>query len=392
MTQQTSQRFVFIDIMRGIAALWMIETHVLNEFIKPEYREGWFFDALNISNGFVSVGFIFCAGVGFMIAAGRKRDEYRAFAPSLWLYLRRLLYILIAAFLMDTPSMALRHFMEATPDEMAIFYRNDVLHTIVYSSVTALALALLPFSMRALRAVFAGLAIVWFFIAAPLWQMELYSILPYPFKPLIAPAPISPFPFIPWGGYFFGGAALAGYFFEAKDKRQFALIVSTITFILCFVLFTLKNTGLSAFDGKIWWTMAPEYFLFRISGASLFFSVLFLCERWFSGRFADILRRCGQESLFIYILQGTLIFTIMRDWNMRFIIERQQEPSGIVFLTACVTAICVTGALLWNYGKRHYPRYSQYFLWGFGMAVMTWFFFAPKNPEFIKLWFFPEGN
>ena len=59
MKQASSQRFVFIDIMRGIAALWMIETHVLNEFIKPEYREGWFYDALNISNGFVSVGFIF---------------------------------------------------------------------------------------------------------------------------------------------------------------------------------------------------------------------------------------------------------------------------------------------------------------------------------------------
>ena len=392
MKQASSQRFLFIDIMRGIAALWMIETHVLNEFIKPEYREGWFYDALNISNGFVSVGFIFCAGVGFMIAAGRKRDEYQSFAPSLWLYLRRLLYILTAAYLLDTPSMALRHFMEATPDEMAIFYRCDVLHSIVFSSLTALAIALLPISMKTMRGLFVAITILFFFAAAPIWQTEIYTLLPNPYMTLFAPVPISPFPFVPWGGYFFGGAALAGYFFEAKDKQRFAIIISSVTLFLCFFLFTLKNTGLSAFDGKKWWTMAPEYFLFRLSGASLFFSLLFLGERWFTGRFADIVRRCGQESLFIYILQGVLIFTVMRDWSLRFIIERQQEPSGIIVLTLAVTAICVIGALLWNLVKRHKPQQAKYLLWTFGTAVMAWFFFAPKNPELIKLWFFPEAK
>jgi uncharacterized membrane protein YeiB len=138
--------------------------------------------------------------------------------------------------------------------------------------------------------------------------------------------------------------------------------------------------------------MAPEYFIFRLSGASLFFSLLFLGERWFTGRFADIVRRCGQESLFIYILQGILIFTVMRDWSLRFIIERQQEPSGIIVLTLAVTAICVLGALLWNLVKRHKPQQAKYLLWTFGAAVMAWFFFAPKNPELIKLWFFPEAK
>ncbi len=392
MKQQNSERFVFIDIMRGIAALWMIETHVLNEFIKPEYREGWLYDAINISNGFVSVGFIFCAGVGFMIAAARKRDEYRAFAPSLWLYLRRLLYILVAAYLLDTPSMALRHFMEATPDEMAIFYRCDVLHSIVFSSLTALAIALLPISMKTMRGLFVAITILFFFAAAPIWQTEIYSLLPYPFMPLFAPVPVSPFPFIPWGGYFFGGAALAGYFFDAKNKRQFAIGIASTTFTLCFLLFILKNTGLSAFEGKKWWTMAPEYFLFRLAGASLFFSLLFLAERWLHGRFAAIIRRCGQESLFIYILQGILIFTVMRDWSLRFIIERQQEPVGIAILTFAVIAICGSGALLWNFVKKNKPQQAKYLLWAFGAAVMAWFFFAPKNPQLIKLWLFPEQN
>ncbi|HRE58133.1 MAG TPA: hypothetical protein PLW09_09960 [Candidatus Kapabacteria bacterium] len=42
--------------------------------------------------------------------------------------------------------------------------------------------------------------------------------------------------------------------------------------------------------------------------------------------------------------------------------------------------------------KRHKPQQAKYLLWTFGAAVMAWFFFAPKNPELIKLWFFPEAK
>lgn len=384
----SSQRYAFIDVMRGIAALWMIETHVMNEFILPENKEGWFYDALNISNGFVSVGFIFCAGIGFMIAAERKLDEYRTFAPSFWLYIRRLVFILVAAFLMDTPTMSLQHLMQANPAEMSVFMRTDVLHTIVYSSFTALALAFIIGNVVKLRYVFVVLTTVIFFSSALIWESELYLALPQAIGALIAPPPISPFPFIPWSGYFFAGAALAGFFFNTNDKKRFAQILGSIVFFLCFVLFAFKNTGLSAFEGKKWWAMSPEYFLFRTSGATLLFCLLFLMEDRLKGRVADILRRCGQESLFIYILQGTIIFTFLRDWNMRFIIERQQSVTGIMVITLLVMVLCIAGALLWNTLKKNNPTRAKYLLWGFCSIVLLWFFFVPPRLELLKELFF----
>ncbi len=386
--KSTSQRYAFIDVMRGIAALWMIETHVMNEFIMPQNKEGWFYDALNISNGFVSVGFIFCAGIGFMIAAERKLNEYRAFSPSFWLYIRRLFFILAAAFLMDTPTMSLQHLLEASPAEIAIFVRTDVLHTIVYSSFTALMFSFIVGNIVRLRYLFAVLATLVFFSSALIWESELYMAFPQAIGALIAPPPISPFPFIPWSGYFFAGAALAGFFFKTNDKKRFAQILGSIVFILCFVLFTLKNTGLSAFEGKKWWAMSPEYFLFRTSGATLLFCLLFLVEDKLKGRFADILRKCGQESLFIYIMQGTIIFTILRDWNMRFMIERQQSILGIAIITLFVTALCITGALLWNSVKKNNPLKAKYILWGFCCIVLLWFFFVPPRLELLKELFF----
>lgn len=54
-----SQRLTFIDILRGIACVWMIETHAVNAFLNDEFTEGMLFGALKISNGFVAVIFIF---------------------------------------------------------------------------------------------------------------------------------------------------------------------------------------------------------------------------------------------------------------------------------------------------------------------------------------------
>lgn len=388
MNKPANTRYAFIDVMRGIAALWMIETHVMNEFIKPEHKEGWFYDALNISNGFVSVGFIFCAGVGFIIAAERKLQEYRQFQPVLWLYLRRLAFILAAAFLMDTPSMSLRHLMVANEAEMSIFLRNDVLHTIVYSSITALIVTMIIGNVKSLRYIFAAMSTLVFFSTAMIWQNEWYLLFPRAIESLFAPPPISPFSFIPWSGYFFAGASLAGFFFDSKDKKRFAITVGSIAFILCFVLFVLKNTNLSAFEGKKWWAMAPEYFIFRTAGAVLLFCLLFLIEDKLKGVLANIIRRCGQESLFIYILQGTIIFTVLRDWNMRFILERQQEPIGIIILTVGVIALCVSGAILWNKIKKNSPQTSQRMILGFGLCVLMWFFFAPPRLEVLKELFF----
>ena len=54
-----SQRLTFIDILRGIACVWMIETHAVNAFLNDVFTEGMLYGALKISNGFVAVIFIF---------------------------------------------------------------------------------------------------------------------------------------------------------------------------------------------------------------------------------------------------------------------------------------------------------------------------------------------
>ena len=60
-----SHRLAFIDILRGIAVVWMIETHVVDVCLAPLWKVGSLYHLIYISNGFVAVGFDFGAGAGF---------------------------------------------------------------------------------------------------------------------------------------------------------------------------------------------------------------------------------------------------------------------------------------------------------------------------------------
>jgi uncharacterized membrane protein len=143
------ERLTFIDVMRGIAVIWMIETHVVDVILYKAHKQGWFYEMLNISNGFVAVAFIFCAGAGFWLAAQKKADDYKHFRQPLWVYVRRLLFILVIAYCLHFPSASIEKLFNISDAKWLVFFESDVLQCIVYTSFIALAalmLRLCPFS------------------------------------------------------------------------------------------------------------------------------------------------------------------------------------------------------------------------------------------------------
>jgi len=56
-------RLQWIDLFRGVAVLWMIETHTANTFLRLELLKTDWFRHLNYFNGLVAPAFLFIAGV-----------------------------------------------------------------------------------------------------------------------------------------------------------------------------------------------------------------------------------------------------------------------------------------------------------------------------------------
>jgi len=79
----TGSRLSYIDWMRGLAILIMIEAHVLDAWTRPADRRSLAFGVSAVLAGFAAPMFLFLAGVSAALAASageRKTGSHRAAA------------------------------------------------------------------------------------------------------------------------------------------------------------------------------------------------------------------------------------------------------------------------------------------------------------------------
>jgi len=342
-------RLIFIDVMRGIAVLWMIETHVVDVVLKNYLKTGFIYNMVNLSNGFVAVSFLFCAGAGFWLAAMKKTDDYKHFRPPLWVYLRRLGLILILAYWLHFPALSFQKFMLLDSAGWLKFFECDILQTIVYSSVIALIILMLVPKIKYLPYIFGVLALIVFFTAPAVWNSDPLSVMPAFFGALFAKFPISKFPMFPWSGYFLAGAAFTAYFMAYENKKKLATILAITGLILTVGIFNFRF-NLEFFPGaQDWWHCSPFHSIFRVSGAVMVFAFLFLIEKWYKDKWSgNILRLCGQESLYVYVGHNMLVYGSIANYGMRYMIGNRLDTLETSLLILGVCAAMYATALGWN--------------------------------------------
>lgn len=348
-TSLKKHRYVFIDVLRGLAVLWMIETHVVDVVLSKSFKSGWLYNIINISNGFVAVTFLFCAGAGFWIAATRKAEDYRKFAPPLWQYLRRLGLILLIAYWLHFPTMSFQRMFYLRWESWLSFFQIDILQTIVYSSLFALIFLLLIKNLSILKWIYGSIAIVIMLTTSFVWQIDPFIFLHPFFASWIAKFPISKFPLFPWSAYFFAGAFFTALFFQTNDKRRLSLYLFIFSTILMFVLFYSRNYTDFYPGYKGWWLVSPFLVLFRLSGAVSAFSFLYLIEERYKERWiGKALQLCGQESLYIYVAHLLLVYGSIANFGMRYYIGSRLEPLSTIALIFGIWVLMYFTALAWH--------------------------------------------
>jgi uncharacterized membrane protein len=183
----------YIDWMRGLAVLCMIEHHTFDAFLAPSLHGTAWDRAFRFIGGIAAPGFLFLAGLALALLLERK---------GVWLSTaRRGLYIVAGAYLFRFQEWALAFGSSPASDMLRI----DVLNCI---GVAIVAVALLwravPERMRVPAFVLAAAALV---LATPwVWGLDLGS------GPLAAyvsgQPPRALFPLFPWMAHAFCGAAL----------------------------------------------------------------------------------------------------------------------------------------------------------------------------------------
>jgi uncharacterized membrane protein len=214
-------RLVFIDLLRGWAALVMIEVHVVNVFVLPEIKAARWFSVLNFINGLVAPSFLVVAGFVFVIASERKLDEFRTFGPAFWKQLGRIALIWCVGYLLHLPYFSFSRTVSATSEQGWLkFYQADILHCIAFGLLVLFLTRIVVKNERLWRTLLTGVAGASVMLAPFIWDTDMLTVLPAPIAAYINGQHYSQFPIFNWLGFLMCGGLTALAYSDARAAER----------------------------------------------------------------------------------------------------------------------------------------------------------------------------
>lgn len=372
----SASRFHFIDIFRGCAVFFMIETHVVNALLLPVLRDEFSYKVLTFCNGFVAPSFLFCAGLSLAIAIHKKWDRFISLGSTFWRYNARLLFIFCVGYALHLPLFSLRMMTELHDEKiLSSFYQADVLQAI---SLTLIFLAFLVAIIRNKKIYFfvAGIIALLIIFSSPIIRELDYSNSPMWIRPYLTMNVKSQFPLFPWSAFLMSGTIIGAMFMNAKEnnrEQQFIKNISLLAVSGIILSLLIEMLPFDIYPNHNFWKASPEFFFMRLG-----FVVLFFCGWWMYEQkiesalqshiivirknFSSIvsaMKIFGQESLLVYVVHLWVVYgSVMIHWSM---IHQYGKTLGYVecfVLSFALIAAMYVLAFGWHWGKNNYGKIS----------------------------------
>lgn len=318
-------RLTWIDLLRGVAVVGMIETHVMNTVLSVEFDGAGWRHQLSFYNGLLAPAFLWIAGVVQGLAIRKARREGRPVVTAA--RLRRLGFVALLGYLLHVPW----NFWLAGDfgaESWRIALQADVLQCM------AVSLLLLLFAGLGRGGWFdvVTLGIAAFFVfAAPSAQQWHTGILFC--DAFLNHATGSLFPLFPWVGFCAAGSLASRWEMSWKT-----LLPAAAVFI---ALGTVFEPGGYSY-------VHPSFFAERLGWLGLLIFGVWL----FAQRFAPAwLQLAGRESLFIYVAHLLLLHSVpFQGTTLNLWIGRTLSLPVTALVFLAVLGICL--ALAWLNERR----------------------------------------
>jgi uncharacterized membrane protein len=301
-------RRAYLDWLRGIAVLLMIEAHLLDSWTASPYRESAAYGRAIVAGGMGTTLFLMLAGVAAGLSAGSTLRRSGNAAAASTKVVRRGLEIFALAFLFRLQALILGWSSHA-----ADVLKVDILNIMGPSIAAAALLWRLGSSVGRRGAIFAIAALVIAFGTPPIRSMR-FDMLPDPLEAYIVPvAGLSNFVFFPWIGLVFAGAFVGVLLDDARtEEREKRLIVRLAAGGAAMATAALAGSYLpSPYDRSYFWTSSPAYFLLRVGLTTGAVAVAYVWNaRVVRGRWSPV-QQLGTTSLFIYWIHVEMVYGLI---------------------------------------------------------------------------------
>lgn len=289
----SERRVVFVDALRLLAAVQMVQGHTLDALMRDSARAGRGFELWTFTRGLTSTTFLITAGLAFSLAtatptlaAGGRRRRLRR---GLWLVaLGYLMHAPLGILLGDAPARALAEWAAV-----------DVLQCIGVSILLLEGVAAWA-PARSWGALGVGLAALCFGLGPSSLSLTPRGPL-LPFTSYFSAQAGSLFPLLPWAGFVFAGFGAGRYVLRPGGRRGLALrlgLWAALSGALSWALFCFAPASPAR--------VSPAYALMKMA---LVAGVAAGLSPALEGRrLPRLLRALASETLFIYVSHVVVLY------------------------------------------------------------------------------------
>jgi hypothetical protein len=291
-------RIVFLDWLRGLAAIVMLQGHTFDSFLRSDLRDHPAFIFSQFFGGQAAAIFLFLTGITFGLGMNRRDDlpAWRRVTGAL----RRARYLFLLAL-----AFRLQMWIFAWPHQSwTDLLRVDVLNVMGATAALLSVIALTRGMRRARWAVLAGIALAGL---APLMSGMQTGGIPGAVRDYFVPS--AAFSMFPWGSYLAFGLA-AGSAIPLVKRGDWSRVMQWAAlcgFGLLLAGQYFSNLPFSIYPKADFWLNSPALVACKLGITLLLASMAFLWSEYFSEGWSWV-RLLGTTSLAVYWVHVELLY------------------------------------------------------------------------------------
>src|SRR5271157_382288 len=300
-TKTSARRLEYLDWVRGLGAVIMLQGHVFHSFLKPELRQGGAYLLSQFVGGMPPAIFLFLTGA--TLAFLMDSTERKGLAPleRVSAAFRRSGYLFLLAF-----AFRLQLWLFASPAPWTDLLRVDILNCIGFSIAAMSVMALLPTARRVKWCAAAGLAIA---LASPVISQIGWPGMPALVRNYIVPD-YGSFSFFPWAAYLAFGMSAGSIIrtIPAEATGRAMRWVALAGGVLILASHYAASLPYSIYAKSEFWLNSPAQVLTKLGVTLLLVAAAFLWTRHVSNGGWSWVRQLGITSLLVYWVHIELVY------------------------------------------------------------------------------------
>jgi uncharacterized membrane protein len=317
----------YLDWLRGVAVLIMVEAHLFDSWVRLADRSERPYQWALVIGGFSAPLFLFLAGVAMALAAGSRLRKGLTTSEVAAVARRRGWQILGLAFLFRLQSFII----SGGPFPQTLL-KVDILNVMGLSMLLAAVVWGLG-SRNVWRGVALAIIALTFAMVTPLVRSASFvADLPYPIQWYFqAVAGSGAFTLFPWVGFLLLGVVIGMWLDRTRtdDDEHRAIVVMGIAGPVIALVGYLSTSLPAIYSGTTYWTGSPTYFFVRLGVLITAIPIAYAWNAWFRGW--SPLRDFGVASLFVYWIHVEMVYGVVSLWIHKSLTFEQAVLSYVAF-------------------------------------------------------------